>query len=296
MTTKKNIGIVFAFLAAMLYAFNFPFSKILLQRLSPTMMAGILYLGAGAGMVVIGFFRKKLSRISEEPQLTQKDIPFIIAIILLDIIAPIFLMIGIQFSTASSVSLLVSFEIVATALIAKALFRESISRQLWFAIALITFSSLILSFDSIQSFSFSIGSILVLSACTCWGFENNCTRKLSNKDPLQIVAIKGVGSGFGSLFFSVCRNEFGGSVTDILWALLLGFITFGLSIFFYVYAQRFLGAAKTSAYYAIAPFFGVILSFLIFRDSLTNRFLIALIIMIAGVFFVTADQRGKSVV
>ena len=183
----------------------------------------------------------------------------------LDIAAPIFLMYGLTKTTSANASLLNNFEIVATSLIALLIFKESISKRLWGAISLITISSIILSVEDISSFSFSFGSIFVLLACVCWGLENNCTRKLSVKDPLQIVIIKGFGSGIGSLLIAFTLGEKMNNIPYIIAALLLGFFAYGLSIFFYIYAQRDLGAARTSAYYAVAPFIGVALSLIVFR-------------------------------
>lgn len=209
----------------------------------------------------------------------------------LDILAPIFLMIGLTRTTPANVSLLNNFEIVATSLIALFIFKEVISKRLWIAIILITIASIVLSIEDASSLSFSLGSIFVLFASVCWGLENNCTRMLSVKDPLQVVVIKGFGSGFGSLLISFILKETSTDVFYIIATLLLGFVAYGLSIYFYVYAQRELGAAKTSAYYAIAPFIGVVLSFIIFSDIPTISFIAALLIMIVGTYFASTDNK-----
>lgn len=281
---KNNISVFYAILAACLYAVSSPFSKLLLKQISPTMMAALLYLGAGIGMSVTGLFRRKAKKVQKEMCLTRNELPYIIGMVVLDIAAPIFLMIGLTMTTAANASLLNNFEIVATSLIALFIFKEKINKQLWAAIILITVSSIILSVEDMSSFSFSAGSILVLLASVCWGFENNCTRMLSVKDPLQIVVIKGFGSGTGSLIISFILKETAGSIGCIFAALLLGFVAYGLSIFFYVRAQRELGAARTSAYYAVAPFIGTGLSFIIFLQVPAISFIIALLIMIAGTF------------
>lgn len=126
--------------------------------------------------------------------------------------------------------------------------------------------------------------MLVLLAAVLWGFENNCTRAISDSDPLEIVVIKGFGSGVGALITAMVIGE---SIppADIIWqALLLGFASYGLSIFFYVYAQRTLGAARTSAYYALSPFIGVILSLVILSEVPNPSFYIALIVMAVGTY------------
>ena len=140
-----------------------------------------------------------------------------------------------------------------------------------------------------------LGAVLVLLACCCWGMENNCTRMLSQSNPQEIVIVKGLGSGAGALVVALLTGEAFSAWQLILPALLLGFVAYGLSIFFYVYAQRYLGAARTSAYYAISPFLGVLLSLVISRkwpgDTAAGAwmFLAALVVMIVATILVTRD-------
>ncbi len=284
-----NKSVFYAILAAALYALNAPVSKLLLQNLPPDMMAGFLYLGAGAGMAAMGFVRSKTGHANQEMQLTRKDLPYTLGMVVLDIAAPIFLMIGLTRTTAANASLLNNFEIVATSIIAILIFKEKIGKKLWIAIGLITLSSILLSVEDASSFQFSFGSLFVLAACVCWGLENNCTRCLSKSDPLEIVVIKGFGSGIGSVIIGLVIGESLPMWSDILKILLLGFVAYGLSIYFYVYAQRDMGAAKTSAYYAVAPFIGMLLSFVIFREIPGVLFFIALAIMIAGTWMVNRE-------
>ena len=281
-------AVVFAILAAALYALNSPFSKLLLRDVPPTMMAGFLYLGAGVGMGLLGLIRARGNR--REAPLTRRDLPYTLGMVVLDIAAPIFLMLGLKSTTAANASLLNNFEIVATSLIAMLLFREKIGRRLWLAIGLITLSSLLLSLEDADSLRFSTGSLFVLMACVCWGLENNCTRMLSRGDPLEVVVIKGFGSGLGSVIIALAVRERFPALAHMALILLLGFVAYGLSIYFYVYAQRDLGAAKTSAYYAVAPFIGVVLSFLIFRALPGPLFFLALAIMAAGTWLVNREQ------
>lgn len=289
-TASQNIrSIVWALLAAALYAISTPVSKLLLQDVAPTMMAGLLYLGAGIGMFGLGMVRRGVKALPHENHLTRRDLPYTVGMVLLDIAAPICLMVGLTRTTSANASLLNNFEIVATALIALMVFREKISRRLWLAIGLITLSSMILSFEDAASLDFSFGSLFVLAACVCWGFENNCTRMMSASDPLEIVVIKGFGSGLGSLALALAVGEPLPPLQVLPVVLVLGFVAYGLSIFFYVYAQRRLGAAKTSAYYAVAPFIGVLLSRLILQEAFTQVFLIALAIMMAGAYFASTD-------
>ncbi len=289
MKVKEKPAIFMAVLAAALYALNSPLSKLLLNEISSSMMAGLLYLGAGVGMSVIKIIQKQIGAESKEQKLTKKDLPYTVGMVVLDIIAPICLMIGLTATTAANASLLNNFEIAATSIIAFFIYKEHISKRLWASISLVTLASIILSVEDASSFRFSYGSLFVLLACVCWGFENNCTRMISNKDPLEIVVIKGLGSGIGSLLIAIAAGEHLPQGRYIICAVLLGFVAYGLSIFFYIYAQRTLGAAKTSAYYALAPFIGSGFSMEIFREPPTVLFLISLLIMGAGACLAARD-------
>lgn len=292
MKTEQKIkkGIAFAILAAALYAINAPFSKILLEFMPPTLMAGFLYVGAGIGMIFIALMRKIKKYEAKELKLTKSELPYTIAMIVLDIAAPICLLFGLNSTTAANASLLNNFEIVATAIIALMVFKEKISTRLWFGIFFVTLSCGILSFEDISSLRFSYGSLFVLLATICWGFENNCTRKISSKDPLQIVLLKGIFSGIGSLIIGL----FIGERIEALWSIVavrcVGFVAYGLSIYFYVYAQRLLGAARTSAYYAVAPFIAAILSLIIFREIPDVTYFVALVLMIVGAWLSSQDK------
>lgn len=284
---SKAKAIIYAFLAAVFYAINVPLSKVLLQEIGPTTMAALLYLGAGIGIGILSLVNKKNRAKSEK--LTKTDMPFVIGMIVLDIAAPIFLMFGISYGSSANASLLGNFEIVATTVIALLFFKEAVSKRLWSAIALITLSSILLSFEGADSFQFSYGSLFVLLATICWGFENNCTRNISSKSTYEIVVLKGIFSGLGALVIALIKKEAMPGAGYIFMGLLLGFVAYGLSIFLYVRAQNVLGAAKTSAYYAVAPFVGAFLSFVFLREQLSWMYLAALIVMIAGSILVVTD-------
>jgi drug/metabolite transporter (DMT)-like permease len=293
---NMNRYIMFAIFAAVLYAISTPISKLLLTKLSPIFIASLLYLGAGFGMGLISIFRSRSNQ-STNKRMTKKELPTICGMIILDIIAPILLMIGLNSSRPENVSLLNNFEIVATSLFAFYMFKEAIPKRLILAILLITCASVLLSFENLNAFKFSIGSIFVLLAAISWGLENNFTRKLSYSDPLMVVVIKGVFSGLGSLIIAILTGHIVFHFIFILWTLLLGFVAYGLSIFFYVTAQRELGAARTSAFYAFAPFVGAILSIIIFLELPQINFYIAIIIMALGSYFAaTIHKKNKKMI
>lgn len=288
MQKNSRNGIALAILAAALYALNAPFSKLLLDHMPPTIMAGLLYIGAGLGMAIIALVRKIKKTEKAESKLTKAELPYTVAMILLDIAAPICLLLGLKSTTAANAALLNNFEIVATAIIALMVFKEKISFRLWLGILCVTLSCALLSFEDITSLQFSYGSLFVLLAAVFWGFENNCTRKISSRDPLEIVLLKGIFSGVGSVVIGACIGERITEFQNVPAVLGLGFVAYGLSIYFYVYAQRFLGAARTSAYYAVAPFLSTGLSLMIFREMPPATYFIALVFMIAGAWLASS--------
>ena len=243
---SESRAIFFALLAAALYAVNIPFSKLLLRHVDAAFMAGLLYFGAGVGMSAMRLCGRG------EPPLTRSELPYVLAMIALDILAPICLMLGLSRASSANVSLLNNFEIVATALVALLLFGEKVSGVMWLAIGFITASSALLSFEGTESFQFSTGSLFVLAACCCWGLENNCTRR-------QFPQAK-----YAAL------------------VMLLGFVAYGLSIYFYVRAQKDLGAARTSACYAVNPFVGSLLSLAFLQEPLSRTYPAALGVMLVG--------------
>lgn len=295
MNSKNKKGMSLAILAATLYAINSPFSKLMLDYMPSTLMAGFLYIGAGVGMAIIALLQKLSGHNRQEEKLSKTELPYTIAMIVLDIVAPICLLLGLSMTTAANASLLNNFEIVATSFIALLFFKEQISPRLWLGIIAITISCMILSFEDINSLHFSKGSLFVLIAACCWGLENNCTRKISSKDPLQIVLLKGIFSGGSSLIIGFAIGERSKTLWIIPCALLLGFVAYGLSIYTYVYAQRLLGASRTSAYYAIAPFVGVLLALIIFHDIPEISFFIALLFMLLGAWLSSNDTLLKDI-
>lgn len=286
---KKARPVLYALLAAGLFALNAPLSKLLLGHIDPLFLAALLYLGAGAGMLALGGLRRAGGVLNRESGLTRKELPYIALMILLDIAAPIALLYGLRLTNAGTAALLGNFEIVATTLFALLLFREAVGRRLWLAIGLIFLASVLLSFEDISAVKLSTGALLVLLACACWGLENNCTRLLSIKDPLQVVVLKGFGSGLGALLAASIWGSLREPFWVILAALVLGLVAYGLSIFFYVRAQRDLGASRTSVYYAAAPFIGVLFSWLILGERVTLMFLLALAVMLLGALLVVTE-------
>lgn len=288
---RAGRSVAIALAAAALYALSTPFSKVLLADIAPNMLAALLYLGAGAGMTVLASARTACGDVADAHgrRLERADVPYAAAMIALDIAAPVLLMAGLSRSSAESVSLLNNFEIVATALIAQLAFGERVAARTAVGIGAIALACALLSWDA-GAWGFSVGSLLTLAACMCWGIENNCTNRLSGCDPVHIVIIKGWGSGTGALVVALCAGDAMPAFIDAVLALLLGFVAYGLSIACYVRAQRDLGAARTSAFYAVNPFIGSALAFALFRTPLVPSFALALLLMLLGTWLVAPRE------
>ena len=278
---SRTGSVLLALLAAALYALSTPCSKVILGEVGPTMLAGLLYVGAGLAMLVLlGLSQSDATMWGS--RVARHDAPYAFAMVVLDVAAPILLLAGLTTAPAAHVSLLNNFEIVATACIARVAFGEGVPRRLWMGILAVTASCALLSLEDSGALTFSPGSLLVLAACLCWGIENNCTSALSACDVRQVVAIKGLGSGAGSLFIAFLLHEQLPSLGTTLASLALGAVAYGLSILCYVLAQRGIGAARTSAYYAVAPFVGVLFSWLLFGIEPSVIFWGALLLMALG--------------
>lgn len=290
---NANLGFIFqALLAALFFGASAPISKLLLGDVPPVLMAAFLYLGSGTGISLVKLVQRWRKH-QKEAGIRRPDVRWLAgAIISGGILAPIILMISLQNTPASTASLLLNFEGVGTTLIALFFFRESISRRALGAILVITLASIFLSTDFSSGFGLSLGALGVIGACILWGVDNNFTRNISAKDPLTIVAWKGLVAGSFSLLLGLGLGQQLPEIRLILGILLLGFVSYGLSTMLFIYSMRGLGAARTSALYGTAPLAGVILSILIFRDPLTPLFLLAAALMVAGAYLLANEEHA----
>src|SRR6266508_5920365 len=243
---KVNFSFVIqALLAALFFGASAPISKLLLGDVSPVLMAAFLYLGSGTGISLIKPYQR-FSRNQKEAGIRRPDVGWLAgAIISGGILAPIILMISLKNTPASTASLLLNFEGVGTTLIALFFFRESISRRALAAIFAITLASIFLSTNFQSGFSLSLGALGVLLACFLWGVDNNFTRNISAKDPLTIVAWKGLVAGTFSLILGLFLGQQVPALTTIFSILLLGFVSYGLITMLFIYSMRGLGVSRT---------------------------------------------------
>jgi len=285
--------IIQALIAALLFGASAPLAKLLLGQVEPIPLAAFLYLGSGIALLGLKLFQRiNKQRSDREAQIRKPDYPWLAgAIIAGGVAAPIVLLFSLRNTAAATASLLLSFEAVATTLIAFFAFKEAISRRAWWAIALITLASILLSINLHMEWGLSLGALGIIVACVLWGIDNNFTRNISAKDPLTIVTIKGLAAGTFSLAMAMALGNKLPSWEVATGALVLGSLSYGASIVLFIHAMRGLGAGRTSALFSTAPVAGVILSFLIFQEPPSWLFILALPLMVAGTLFLVSEQH-----
>jgi drug/metabolite transporter (DMT)-like permease len=280
-------AVLLALLSAALFGVSTPAAKLLLGTVNPTVLAGLLYCGAGLGIAAVRRAGLSASRqtIPLEAALGPKDVPHLAgAIVAGGIVGPVLLMAGLQSTDASAASLLLTLEGVATALMAWFIFHESFDRRIAFGMACIVGGAVVLSWTGQPQLSGLLGPLAIVGACVAWGLDNNLTRKVSLADPLQIVELKGMIAGPVSLALGLLAGGQVPGLAAAVLAALVGFLGYGVSLVLFVYALRHLGTARTGAYFSTAPFLGAIAALALLQEPLTVQLLVAGLLMAIGVW------------
>lgn len=280
-------AVVLALLSAALFGVSTPAAKALLGAIDPTVLAGLLYCGAGLGVAVLRRFGRPIitGKTATEAALSSADMPWLAGAIMAGgIVGPILLMAGLSRTDAAAASLLLTLEGVATALLAWFVFHESFDRRIALGMACLVSGAAALSWSGTPTLSGLIGPMAIVGACIAWGLDNNLTRKVSLADPLQIVELKGLVAGPVNLILGLW---FGGSLpplSPMLIAGAVGFIGYGVSLVLFVLALRDLGTARTGAYFSTAPFLGAITAVVFLREPITVQLVGAGLLMAIGVW------------
>jgi drug/metabolite transporter (DMT)-like permease len=275
----KSPGIAAALIAALLFGAGTPLAKMLLDGLSPWLLAGLLYLGSGLGMALY-----RLATRAAAAHLSRSEWPWLAGAILSGgVLAPVLLMIGLTGMPATGASLLLNAEGVFTALLAWFAFKENFDRRIALGMASILAGALILSWPQKVSFAGAMPAIAILGACLAWGIDNNLTRKVSLTDASWIAAVKGLVAGSVNLVLAFSLGTALPEIGPAGGAMLVGFLSYGVSLALFVVALRHLGTARTGAYFSIAPFFGALLALLL-GEPLTASLVIAGSLMALGIW------------
>jgi drug/metabolite transporter (DMT)-like permease len=287
-------GVTVAILAAVLFGASTPFSKLLLGRIDPLLLAGLLYLGSGIGLTLwIGFQRLVVKSKNQEAQLRLKDLRWLAAAIVAGgVVAPILLMQGLVVTPASSAALLLNLEGVLTALLAWFVFKENFDRRIMLGMAAILIGGVLVSWQSRPELGVPWGALGIVGACFGWAIDNNLTRKVSAADPAQVAALKGLVAGTTNVTLAVSIGARLPTAPYLGAAALLGFLSYGVSLTCFVLALRYIGTARTGAYFSTAPFIGALLSLLFLHEPVSFLFWVAGGLMVFGVWLHLTEHHA----
>jgi drug/metabolite transporter (DMT)-like permease len=288
-------GPALALAAAALFGVGTPLAKLMLgDGVDPGLLAGLLYLGSGAGLAAALAIRHVAGGGKAEAPLRRRDAPVLAGVVLAGGVAgPLLLMIGLQSTPASSVALLLNVEGLATMAIAWVVFRENADRRIVTGACAILAGALVLSWSG-PAGGVGWGALAVVGACVAWGIDNNLTRALSSADPMQVASAKGLAAGAVNLALALSRGAKLPAPPTVGAAALLGFVSYGLSLVLFVLALRHLGAARTGAYFSTAPFLGAAVALLLFREPVGAQLVAAAALMGVGVWLHLTEKHGHA--
>jgi len=274
-----------ALLAAGLFGLSTPAAKALLNLTDPWLLAGLLYLGSGLGLGCLRGLSIVTGRKGTEAPIRSADVPWLLAAIVAGgVIGPGLLMLGLSGAAASQVSLLLNLEGVLTALLAWFVFREHFDARIATGIGAITIGALVLAWQPGRALSLDRQAALVAGACLAWALDNNLTRKVAGADAVLISALKGGTAGLVNLAIALVWGAHLPALRVTLAALVVGFLGYGVSLTLFVRALRELGAARTGAYFSVAPFVGAVVAVTVLAEPLTGGLIIGALLMALGVW------------
>ena len=275
----RQPGVLAALGAAVLFGAATPLAKRLLQTIDPWLLAGLLYLGSGLGLILY----RQLVR-AGRVRLARSQVLWLAgAIVAGGVAGPVLLMFGLTSMPASGASLLLNAEGAFTALLAWFVFRENFHRRIALGMAAIVAGAVILAWPGDVRFAGVWPAVAILGACLAWGIDNNFTRKVSLTDATWIASIKGLTAGSVNLALAIGLGAQMPRIPDVASAMILGLFAYGVSLALFVVALRHLGTARTGAYFSVAPFLGTVLAVLL-GDAVTPQLLAAGALMAFGVW------------
>lgn len=285
-------GVPYALAAAALFGASTPLAKLLVGQMPPVLLAGLLYLGSGAGLALLWVVRSRVLGTSSEASLRAADVPWLAgAIVSGGVIGPVLLMIGLSLTPGSTSSLLLNMEGVFTAALAWIVFRENYDSRVMLGMAAIVLGGVVLSWGGAMELHGWLGPVAVAGACLAWAVDNNLTRKVSGGDPVQVACLKGGLAGATNLLIALSLGARLPAPLTVAAAGAVGFLGYGLSLACFVLSLRHLGTARTGAYFSTAPFIGAILSLVLLRDTITLPLLAAAALMGLGVWLHLTERH-----
>jgi drug/metabolite transporter (DMT)-like permease len=289
-------GPLCALLAATLFGLSPPLAKLLIGGTQPQLLAGLLYAGSGIGLASILLLRRLGGpKVEVQSKIAGGEWGWLAgAIFFGGVLAPVLLMKGLARTEAASASLLLNLEGVFTALIAWIAFREGVNRRVVLGFALILLGGVAISWTKGAGLNLSPAALLIIGACASWGIDNNFTRKVSHGDAVTTAALKGIVAGVVNIVLSRSMGAEFPSAGSLVAALGLGFVSYGLSLVFFIVGLRHVGAARTGAYFSVAPFIGALVAGVFLHEHLTFNVWIAGALMAVGVWLHLTESREQT--
>ena len=284
---RVSNGVLSALAAAALFGASTPIAKTLVGEIPPVLLAGLLYAGSGVGLA-LGLLLRRLMRNRRAPTTFAwprgSEVGWLAGAILFGgVLGPVLLMLGLISTPASVSALLLNLEAVFTALFAWFVFRENFDRRIAAGMALIVVGGLVLSWKP-DNLAVAPGALLIAAACLCWAIDNNLTRKVSGSDAMAIACIKGLVAGAINVGAAVITGAVIPPLLVAATAAIVGLAGYGISLALFVLALRQLGAARTGAYFSVAPFFGAALAVAVQHEAVSAPLIIAAGLMAWGVW------------
>ncbi len=285
MNTSKQQGALFGLAAALLFGISPPFAKLLLPESGPMVTAGLLYLGAGLGLHLFEVTgRRWLNPGMEEAPVRRADTGLLAGVILTGgMLGPFLMLWGLERLSGVLTSLLLNLEAPLTVLVAVLVFREHLVRLELAGVLVIVVGAGILTYRPGAIHWDVVGILAVAGACLCWAIDNNLSQRLSLRDPLVVTRIKTLGAGLGMLGLAALTSQQWPSFTILLATLLLGFVSYGVSLALDMRALRLLGAAREAGFFATAPFIGAVVAVPVLGERWDIQDATATALMMAGV-------------
>ena len=284
----KTYAIILAGLAAALFGAATPASKILLGAFPPFQLAGLLYLGAAIGVMPVLLWQRNLKLPWCMDRTTQLRLGGAIASG--GILGPVFLLLGLQFASAASVSLWLTLEMVATAVLGYFLFRDRLGNFGWLGLGGTLLAAIVLT--GLDDFAGIKAGILVAIACTFWGLDNHLTALIDGITPAQSTFWKGLIAGTVNLAIGIVFQPYAGSLLATMIGLGVGIFAYGVSIVCYITAAQSLGATRSQLIFSSAPFFGVVFSVIVLGEPISLIQIIAMLILVAALVVLFQDQHA----
>ena len=284
-------GVAYGLASAVLFGMSTPLAKTLVGSVAPLMLAGLLYAGAGVGLLIVLAIRRSVS-LQPIALPARRDLPWLGgAIFLGGVLGPVLLLHGLSLTSASSASLLLNLEAVLTALFAWFLFRENFDRRIALGMLAIIAGGVVLVWSPVEAGGI-MGAMLIAAACLCWALDNNLTRRVSTSDAVMLAGLKGTIAAAVNVGLALMLGHGLPSGSALGAAAMVGFLGYGVSLVLFVLALRELGAARAGAYFSVAPFFGAVLALLVNGEPITLRLLAAGGLMAVGVWLHLTEQHG----